>query len=91
MRLISGSDLYHALKDEGFELPPNCGDVEMVIPVDGVIKLKYIENLEGDRLAQFGRALQRLGQEAGSGQIVGNFAGRLPARQPDTTTRGDAE
>ena len=64
----SGTVLYHALLAEGFDLPPNCGDIEMELPVDGLIRLKYVENLSGERLAQFGRALQRV---ANDGQKYG--------------------
>lgn len=55
--------LYQALKDEGYILPPECGDVEMRLPVDGVIQLAYIVNLTDESLAQFGRALVRMSEK----------------------------
>lgn len=63
VRLLSGMTIYDALKAEGFELPPECGDVQLEIPVDGVIALRYIEFLTGDRLAMVARALGRLAEE----------------------------
>jgi len=60
---VGGYGLYQALKDEGYELPEECGDVEMRLPVDGVIQLAYIVNLtdgEDGTLAKFGRALVRM-------------------------------
>lgn len=69
---VSGTNLYNALKEEGFELPPECGDVEMSLPVDGVIQLRYIENLSGDRLIKFANALRKLAKEAGPG-LVGHL------------------
>lgn len=53
--------LYNALKTVGFELPPECGDLRLEMPVDGLMRLHYVENLTGERLAQFGRALAMLG------------------------------
>lgn len=61
-RIIGGYNLYQALKDEGYVLPPECGDVEMRLPVDGLIQLAYIVNLTDESLAQFGRALVRMAE-----------------------------
>lgn len=55
--------LYDALKAEGYELPADCADVEMVLPVDGIIQLKLVVNLTGKSLQQFGRALAAIGAE----------------------------
>jgi len=54
--------LYKALKDEGFNLPPECGDILMEIPVDGVIRLHFVQTLTHDDLIKFGRALTKLGE-----------------------------
>jgi hypothetical protein len=54
-------NLYQALKDEGFNLPPECGDILLEIPVDGLIRLHFVQNLTGEDLAKFGRALATLG------------------------------
>lgn len=62
-KIIGGYGLYDALKDEGYTLPPECGDVEMRLPVDGVIQLAYIVNLTDESLAQFGRALVRMAEK----------------------------
>lgn len=61
--IIGGIRLVDALKAEGIELPPNCADIELVMPVDGVIVLKYIELMTDDRLAKLGRALTRLAEQ----------------------------
>ena len=58
-----GLDLLNALKEEGFELPPLCGDIILEMPVDGVVRLHYSEMLSGERLAQFSRALVKLGDK----------------------------
>lgn len=56
--------LYEALKAEGFVLPDECGDIHLVMPVDGVFRLEYSVMLTGKSLEQLGRALARLGEEA---------------------------
>ncbi len=56
-------DLYNALKDEGFELPRDCGGIKLEMPVDGLFQLCYKINLYGEELAKVGRALARLGEE----------------------------
>lgn len=45
--IMAGYGLYEALKDEGYVLPDECGDVEMRLPVDGIVQLAYIVNLNG--------------------------------------------
>ena len=54
-------DLFKALKEEGFELPRECRDVLLVMPVDGVFVLRYEVMLTGEDLAKVGRALARMG------------------------------
>jgi hypothetical protein len=53
--------LYDALKAEGFQLPRECRDVLLVMPVDGVYVLRYEVNLLPEDLAMVGRALMRIG------------------------------
>lgn len=73
--ISAGYGLYQALKDEGYELPAECGNVEMRLPVDGIIQLALIVNLTDGpdgTLAKFGRALVRMAnwadnQENGDG------------------------
>jgi hypothetical protein len=62
-KFYSPPRLYDALKAEGFELPEDCADVELALPVDGMIQLKLVLNLTGKRLQQFGRALVVLGRD----------------------------
>jgi len=55
---------YNLLVAEGFQLPPDCSDILMEIPVDGVLRLHYVQNLNAEDLVRFGRALAKLGEEA---------------------------
>jgi hypothetical protein len=61
--ISSGSDLYHALKAEGFDLPDECGTIELHMPPDGVMFMRYNVLIHSERLAMLGRALERLAQE----------------------------
>lgn len=54
--------LYNALLAEGFELPKECSDVQLLMPVDGVYQLHYTVMLHGEDLAKLGRALAKLGE-----------------------------
>ena len=56
-----GTDLYQALKAEGFDLPDECRDLRLTMPVEGVFVLHYEVNVYGERLAKVGRALACLG------------------------------
>ena len=80
-----GTPLYEALKAEGMTLPDDCGDVELLMPVDGIFVLTYRVNVMGDNLIKLGRALASVGV---SQQAPLRQSERLPARQPDTWTRG---
>lgn len=61
-RILASVGLYKALLDEGFELPKNCGDVELEMPVDGAFVLRYRVMLDQDDLQKLGRALVRMGE-----------------------------
>jgi hypothetical protein len=65
MRTIypNGTDLYNALVAEGFELPEECSDVQLEMPIDGIFRLHYSVNVTGDNLAKLGRALTRIGEQ----------------------------
>jgi hypothetical protein len=65
IRLPSGTNLYRALKAEGFNLPDECRDVVLVMPVDGVFTLRYEVNLMGEDLVKVGKALARIGAATG--------------------------
>jgi len=67
-------NFYEALKKEGFNLPPECGDILMEIPVDGIIRLHFVQNLTNEDLVKFGRALASLGEEWKNTQPVGSSA-----------------
>ena len=53
--------LYRALKQCGFTLPDECGDVQMLMPVDGVFQLHYTVNLTHDDMVKIGNALIAIG------------------------------
>jgi len=65
--------LYDALKAEGYILPDECSDVEMTLPVDGIMQLKLIVNLTGESLQQFGRALVAIGSATQEDLPVAQF------------------
>ena len=67
--MAAGTDLYRALLAEGFELPKNCSDVEMELPVSGAIMLRYKVFLDGEDLQKVGRALERMGKSANGGPV----------------------
>ena len=56
----SGTALHRALQAEGFDLPANCGDVELEMPVDGVMILRYRIILDDMQLEKLARALSRI-------------------------------
>ncbi len=53
--------LIEAMRAEGFPIPEECGDVLLTIPVDGALQIHWVQFLTEERLAQFGRALARMG------------------------------
>ena len=61
-KIMASYQLYQALKDEGFVLPDECGDVTLTMPVDGILQLHYHINLTDVTLAQVGRALARIAE-----------------------------
>ncbi|MES2360082.1 MAG: hypothetical protein V4529_17205 [Gemmatimonadota bacterium] len=61
-KVLTGFGLYNALKVEGYTLPDECADVELRIPVDGVMQLALIVNLTEVTLAQVGRAFIRMAE-----------------------------
>jgi hypothetical protein len=61
--IVIGTALYQALKDEGFDLPAECGDVVLEMPVNGVFRLRYEVLVMGEDLVKLGRALARVGEE----------------------------
>jgi hypothetical protein len=52
--------LYDALKAEGFLLPEECVDVQLLTPICDVMQLRYVVNVTGADLEKIGRALTRL-------------------------------
>lgn len=62
-KLISSHSLFETLKRNGFELPKECCDVRLVMPVDGCYQLHYEVNLTNYDLVKIGCALQDIGME----------------------------
>ena len=76
---IGGYGLYDALKAEGYELPDECGDVEIRMPVDGAIQLALIVNLTNGpdgSLVKFGKALVRMAEINGGTAVLDLLDGR---------------
>lgn len=61
-RAYSPPNLYSALKEEGFILPDEIADISIELPVDGPAQLIIRINVFGEKLAQVGRALERIGK-----------------------------
>jgi hypothetical protein len=53
-------ELYEALKAEGWTMPEGCGDVEILLPVDGVVQMKLNVLMTAEVLMQIGGALARI-------------------------------
>lgn len=60
-RLPTTRALLGALKAEGFPVPDECADIEILLPAHGVFQMRFLVFLTGERLAQFGRALEVCG------------------------------
>ena len=56
----AGNELGRLLFEEGL-IPPECVDVEILVPVDGIFRIRYTVNLLKEDLSKLGRALKRLG------------------------------
>ena len=54
---IVGFNLGQALIDEGLDIPPDCRGVELLMPADGVIRLRYEVNVNVDDLPKIARVL----------------------------------
>ena len=61
-RIVGSFGLYQALKAEGFELPKECAEVRMEMPVDGIFQLVYRVNLTEEDLKKIGRTLVRMAE-----------------------------
>jgi len=65
-RIIGTFGLYQALKAEGYELPEECADVTLLLPVDGPIQLNFICNITDVNLMKLGKAFIRLADPEGT-------------------------
>jgi hypothetical protein len=64
-RAISAFGLCQALKAEGFELPQECADVTLEMPVDGAMQIVYHCFLTPEDIVKLGKAFERMGNEEG--------------------------
>lgn len=63
MMLAHGPQLVRALQEEGVPFPDECGDVEVHVPVDGAMTIKFVVFVTPDKLEKIGRALVRVAKE----------------------------
>lgn len=64
MQMYVGSvGLYAALKEQGFDLPRNCRDVNLVADLDQPLMLQYNVLLTPEDLQAVGRALESMGKD----------------------------
>jgi len=59
VKAYSGYSLGVALAREGL-IPPECAEVSLLMPVDGVVQLKYTVNVTSADLPKLARALLAL-------------------------------
>ena len=64
-KIYAGQTLGKYLNDEGL-LPPECADVELFVPSDGLLQLKYTVNVTDEDLGKIRRALERLEESESS-------------------------
>lgn len=62
-RLFRGNELGKYLIEEGV-LPPQCRNVELLLPVDGALALRYEVFVTAEDLPKLARCLVRLGESA---------------------------
>jgi hypothetical protein len=62
---MAGSNLYHALKAQGFQLPAQTVDVTLTFSPDSVIQMHILKNVTQDELKQIGKALHAIGDPIG--------------------------
>ena len=67
--------LYDALKAEGFQLPDECGDLKLTMPVDGIMQMHYTVNLRPEDVAKIGRALAKVGETSDRAVVFRATAG----------------
>lgn len=61
-RIVSDFNLYEALLEEGFKVPEECAGVELLLPADGLVQLRWTVNVRNEELAALGRILVRFGE-----------------------------
>lgn len=60
--VVTSFGLYKALKAQGYELPKECVDVELVFPVDGALRIKFLCNVAPEDAIRIGCALTEMGK-----------------------------
>jgi hypothetical protein len=87
--LPRGTDLYHALLDEGFQLPDDCGDIWLQMPVDGILRLHFTILISGDNLVKLGRALAKLGEQRGETAVLNEQRDAAYRFPPEPNWKGE--
>lgn len=57
-QLFGRYNLLTAMQEEGL-LPPECADVQILVPVDGIMQIVYTVNVGDERMMALQRALQK--------------------------------
>jgi hypothetical protein len=60
-RPIAGSSLGTALAREGL-LPPECAEVTLEMPVDGLFQIRYVVNVREEDIPKLARAIASLAE-----------------------------
>jgi hypothetical protein len=55
---FSSSDLSKHLEAAGIPYPPECADVEVLMPADGIMQIRFTINVTTDMLPKIAKALQ---------------------------------
>lgn len=63
MKAFDAISFRHALEAEGMALPPGCHAVELLVPEEGVVDLKFCVWASITELSIIGRALSRLAKD----------------------------
>lgn len=73
IRNLSGTtQLYLALKQVGFVIPNECGDIVLIMPVDGPVTIRYTVFVMDEELKKLGEALRLIA----AGEVQAAYSNR---------------
>ena len=78
--VVGGTNLYAALKQVGFPIPEECGDIALVLPVDGIMMLRYSTFVTGENLVKLAEALKLIGEKDPTVLAASSFGDGLTKR-----------